>query len=593
MSGPLSQLIQLEIKLAEWVRGISPRILDANPGEKRNPYLDYGFKWPAYTLAHLYVLEHPENSLRGQEWCAELAMKLVDKSVEMWKHERAQKQGISTGETPHYVTPFVIEKLGDAVDGERKACWVEYEEAWVAQAMIRPQGHTACYHDSWRMTALYRLGHVLDRPDWTKMGLFLFKQMLNLQTKEGFWEDGRHHGPSMRYCGLMLPSLAWMYRWTGDEAFGEAARKLAAFMATWTHPDTMTVGAFDGRNAAIPGFFPTCPGLELVPIGRAFTARAIKFWEDLGVFEDVELAVPSTRDTVRLAFYLADTCNYLLQYAPQTEDFFDTKTPLPIDREGTLEHHSTQFDGILHRSGPWTVALSSQNSDVPKDMKSIYRLDRQSRIELWHEKTSLALGGGHNLFNAAVPLANAILDTGHAGKGSFGRILAEQPFKSIRLYLPRFARTRIVDDTPELSLVFGHGTVTFRIVMEGANSACIDASWDVLNVKRMCLQVPLVVWRDAVLSIDGTDVSDEECEDHVLRREVRANGGPFGSAVSLRCPEGCPSRLHFPLEASHYFDNPMGKDDVRHHFSIALLSCQWDTPPRTGTARFELKVGSQ
>ena len=77
----------------------------------------------------------------------------------------------------------------------------------------------------------------------------------------------------------MLPSLAWMYRWTQDEDFLNAARKLADFMATFVYPDGVTVGAFDGRNSNVMAYFPICPGLELSARGRAYNTRAFRLWQ--------------------------------------------------------------------------------------------------------------------------------------------------------------------------------------------------------------------------------------------------------------------------------------------------------------------------
>ena len=61
------------------------------------------------------------------------------------------------------------------------------------------------------------------------MALSLMQRMIDRQTPEGFWEEGRHHGQSMRYNGLMLPVLGWFYRLTGDDACRLAGEKLAAF----------------------------------------------------------------------------------------------------------------------------------------------------------------------------------------------------------------------------------------------------------------------------------------------------------------------------------------------------------------------------
>ncbi|MFC1479499.1 hypothetical protein ACFL6F_02780 [Planctomycetota bacterium] len=594
MFDPVSKLVAFEVKLAEWIRKLSPDILDAPPDESSHdlPYSDYGYKWSAYTLAHLYTAEHPDNFLQGETWCAELAMQLVDKSVEAWYYTRKQGKAISTGETPHYVTPYVLEQLGDLIDNERRERWLAFEEEWISQALTRAQGYTACYHDSWRMTGLYRMGRVLKRPELQDTGVFLFRQMLAMQTDEGFWEDGRHHGPSMRYCGLMLPSLAWMYRWTEDEAFGDAARKLVDFMATYIYPDGYTVGIFDGRNANVPGYFPTCPGFELTEKGRVYTNRIFKLWDEMGMFEDPLRSAQTTRDLARMTFYTADTCNYLMQYAPDPESVIDTKGFLPIDRDGVIENHTAEFDGLMFRKGVWTVALSSQNSDIPKDTQSKIRSDRQSRIGVWHEKLRLIIGGGHSLKDAPVPYANAVLDTGQFETCIFGRFEESMNYRNrLSCFQPRKVKSRVENSIPILTLVYGHGTVEFRIECIDEHEALIQADWHVLPIRSLCIELPVLMWLDSELYVDGKQADYLEYSEWNVQESVKVSNPLSDSQAEIRVPSDIPSRIHAPLTASHYFWHGFVADDpVKHPFSLALISSQLNNPEQTGSVNFSIHI---
>ena len=589
---PISELIKLEVKLAHWIRGHQEKILKAPLGVSRakHVWVDYGFRWPAFTLTHLYKTQHADNSLYQERWCADLAMQLIDKEVACWHHTRDRGGRIGTGETPHYVVAYVLDQLGDRVSERRREQWREHEQAWVDQALVRPLGLTGGYHDSWRMTALYRLGKVFSQPAWCDRGVLLFKQLLARQTKEGFWEDDRHHGPSARYCGLMLPSLAWMYRWTSDEAFGDAARRLADFMATYAYPDGITVGAFDGRDCNVMGYFPICPGLELTESGRAYSARTFALWKDIGVTRDVTKAAQSTRDLARVAFYSADTCEYLSQFAPKPSQVIASKSPLPMDRDRVLENHTAEFDGLMARKGPWIVSLSSQNSNV----RGIYRLERQSRIEIWHEDARLIMGGGHNHPDRTIPHANVILDNGYAGPSHFGTSPADESNKISRhYYRSRVARSSVVEGVPQLQTVFGHGTVRFRFLVE--NNLCkVQADWDVHGIERLCLQLPLVVWRGARLHIDGKQQADETYRLRPVNSGIQMLGGPFNSSVTVELPEGVPAAVHFPLWTGvfHGGAEEHRKDDpIRHWYDLALISCQWTKPPATGRAEFRINVG--
>ena len=618
---PIAELVRLEVKLVGMFRDCADRALSAVPAGSPGAdiWSDYGFKWPAYSLAHLYRFEHPDNPHCGDESCLELAVGLVDKFVEEWRWRTGQGLAVEGREVPHYVAAALIEWLGDKISAERREAWAAHGEAWAEQALKKPFGFTGTYHDSWRILSLYRLGRALGREEWSEMAVHFYRQMLSYQTPEGFWEEGRHHGPSMRYNGLMLPTLAWMYRLTGGDEFREAASRLAAFMAAYSYPDGITVGPFDGRNSPMMGFFPACAGMELAPESRVLSARAFQLWKDLGSPEDPGLVVEATRDAVRLAFYAADHCIYLTDFVPEAERAaaLDESGALPVDCGGTVEHHSTVFDGLLHHEGDWVLALSGQNSDVPRIGRSIYRLERQSRIELWHPKARLVLGGGHSLREVELPYVNAILDTGYAGSSDFGRLDVAGTGKLARsrdgsraggkvkgegddrpdyglvqsYFTPRMARARVEAGAPELELVFAHGTVRFRFGFPSPEKVEIDADWDVRRLDRLCLQIPVPVWSGAKLSLDGRETpgGGEPIE---VKKEVRAQGGPFEASYCLAVPEGVPCRVHWPLAAQPTHSNLFEDAPFRPAFALALVSCQWEKPEQTGRARFVISLKS-
>jgi len=615
----ITELLRIEVSLAEHVRAISGRILAAPPEGRPDSdiWCDYGFKWPAYTFAHLHRTTHPDNPHVGAAWCIDLALRFMDKAVEDWRDRVRQGLTVSSLEVPHYVAAALVAWLGDALDDGRRADWTAHAEAFAEEALTRPGGLTGNYHDTWHMLALYRMGEAWGRAEWRETALRFFHQIIALQTPSGFWEERRHHGPSMRYNGLMLPTLAWMYRLTDDAICGEAARKLAAFMATFTYPDAITVGPFDGRNAPMLAFFPTCPGLELAPEGRVLSARAFRLWRDLGAPGNVTRTVASTRDAVRLAFYTADTCHYLMEHVPPDEPILDETGRLPVDEDGAIEHHTSAFDGVLVRRGPWAAALSGQESEVPIIAQSPYRLERQSRIEVWHERARLVIGGGHNLRGAAVPYANAVVDTGYAGPVSFGvldREKAADIWRARRIpragetlgqeppsaalhrmfqayYMPPAVRTTVEDGAPALALLFAHGAVRFSPAFPAADRCDLTAAWDLRCVRRLCIQVPIVVWLGATLSLDGR--SQEPVEPTLLpvEKEMRVDGGLFGSRISVALPPDVPCRVRWPLPAHPTFSDRFDDDPFLPQFAIALVSCQWSPPPDTGQARLTLTVG--
>jgi len=66
---PVAELMRIEVGLAEFVCGIGRRVPDSPPegAPEATIWCDYGFKWPAHTLVHLYRTAHPENPLHGQD----------------------------------------------------------------------------------------------------------------------------------------------------------------------------------------------------------------------------------------------------------------------------------------------------------------------------------------------------------------------------------------------------------------------------------------------------------------------------------------------------------------------------------------------
>jgi hypothetical protein len=389
----------------------------------------------------------------------------------------------------------------------------------------------------------------------------------------------------------MLPSLAWIYRWTGDEAFKQAAEKLIAFLTRFVYPDGISVGPFDVRNSNVLAYFPTCAGLELTTTGRAYSARAFRLWHDLGLFTEVSRSMVCTRDLARLAFYVADTVRYLSQFAPRLEQVVDARGQLAIDRDGVLENHSAAFDGLLVRQGPWVLALSSQDPDYPRQGKSPYMLDGQSRVELWHPQARLVLGGGHSHRSWAIPFANVFILTDQSGQSEFGRPPAGLTREARNAcFMPQHVSTRVQDGSPELELRFAQGTVRFRFDLRDEHRVEIVAAWQVEQVKGLCLQLPVVVWRGAEFRVDGTKQTGTMDQGRVVRRGIEVTSGPWNTPFRLQVPEGVPCRAHYPLTTGQFHDLPLLEDPIRNPFDLALVSSQWLAPPKMGRATFVVSL---
>ncbi len=590
----VSELVRIAVQRAEIVRRDAPEILACGRAG-RNEYGhmgNYMFLQSAYFLGFMHTFRHPQNTLFGQDWCARTAIAFTDLLPQYLRKGREKGEKSVTAEWSPLGTLELLELLKP--DGSRRADWLEFVEGYIDFACQRPYGFTSPNHEAWRQLLLYRAGQVLERPNLCELAVFFCRQQLHYQAPEGFWEEGRHHGPSMAYNTLMLEPLAWLFRFTSDACIGRAAERLGRFMASWCFPDGCSVGAFDGRQSTGFGFgLPVCPGLELTAEGRALNHRG----SELFARREADFGTRGSAwyDHFGLFFY-GTAIRYYSQRVP-ADQAAAAAAPgaLPMDVDATRENHTPTFDGLLARKGKWCLALSSQNSDVPWHASDIFRLERASRIELWHQDARLVLGGGHNRKDWPVPYANVVMDTGFAGQTEFGLVGQEKNPRRRSYYLPHWVESRQVAGRPELALHFAHGSVRFAVDFDSDTTVRIEATWDVRQVKRLCLQLPLVFWRGADLRIDGatTPAGGAAGGPWEVSRQVEARGGFFGRRVTLFVPEGVPARVHYPLGTLKYYIDPVEPDKVEPLFAMALVSSQWTAPTETGSAAWTCMVGDQ
>ena len=54
---PITELIKIEVNVVKWTKDHLEQILMAHPDEDnhKETFSDYGFKWPAFILIHLYL----------------------------------------------------------------------------------------------------------------------------------------------------------------------------------------------------------------------------------------------------------------------------------------------------------------------------------------------------------------------------------------------------------------------------------------------------------------------------------------------------------------------------------------------------------
>jgi hypothetical protein len=159
-------------------------------------------------------------------------------------------------------------------------------------------------------------------------------------------------------------------------------------------------------------------------------------------------------------------------------------------------------------------------------------------------------------------------------------------------YKTRLAESRVLTHAGELSLVFGHGIVFFRISFPSANKAVIQVRWDTRYVERLSVQLPLVVWFGGDVFLDGVKQQVAEYELRRVRRKIQVQG-LRNHHFTLHLPEDVSTRVHLPIKTGVFhrgFEKHRSITTIENPFDILLVSCQWEPPPAQGKAEFTLIV---
>ncbi|HOX08940.1 MAG TPA: hypothetical protein PK280_21270, partial [Planctomycetota bacterium] len=248
----------------------------------------------------------------------------------------------------------------------------------------------------------------------------------------------------------------------------------------------------------------------------------------------------------------------------------------------------------------------------------IYRLERQSRIELWHERAGLVVGGGHSLINAIQPLCNAWVDSGFARDvggyaRSSGDIGSPEMARRRAMYYPRAATSGTAGRNLWLELTFAHAEVRFEIEPKGGALA-IRYRYEAVGLRELRVSLPLVLWRTARGFADGRELRvpaapaqrkkqrgpalveeggalcGEPFSVSPVRREVAVETPLFGTRATLRVPSAGKTRVLWPLWPLRTYGRLFADERFPSFFSIALVETVLAEPGRAGQGAWELRV---
>jgi len=557
--------------LIESVRACLPRV-DARTGRVRLPGLQYRHQHFSYALAWLYATRLPGNPFCGRKDVLDLAFKVGEYKFTYqtarggFDEDDAKEQGDEWG---GYFLLRTMEVLGKrAMGAARWGRWRRNLARYASCHGARPFFFSAPNHEAWKCLTLDLAGRILARPDLIRLADFGISQLLRYQLAPGFWDENRHHGPSMSYSYVMAEPLYMYWKATGRQDVRRALERLLDFMTLYALPDGSTSGALDGRVHYTPGR--VSQAMTLTPRGRRLNELGWEFW----TAPRGPRPAPAGRQTLsaEAAGGSAWTVD-LLRFAGD-----GPSAPLAQESDGFLaEEHDGNFHALARRQGPWHLTLSGVFSDIPKESDNPYRLERQSRIDLWHERTGLVIGGGSVHRSVERHLANLFLDTDYFAAVEFGRVRGRFPDTVRATYYPRLAAVSSRADASVLELTFGHAQAAFALRPRSASELAVEVDLQSAGLRRAFAALPLVLFAGAEVRVDGKPLGERPAEQTPVRRRVEVSSSRRGAAWEVELPRGAAARLNAPF-------CPIGAQydkKVRAHqgafYRVALLAVELRT----------------
>ena len=552
-------------------------------GDCYNRWDSPNLKLAAGSYLALYFLDHPSNPGRGQRKYLDRYVELSDCWLRAW--EEAPGRAEPFAEWVVHLLLWGMERMEESgiADPERRRRVERLAAGHIERWTPEPFFWTAPNHEIWRLAVTCIAGRLFQRKDWLDTAAFCLERLLEYQTPEGFWEEGRHHGPSMSYNGVALLPLVLLAEETGNAGILNAARRLATFITRWTFPDGVRIGAFDGRVVTGPGYFGVAgAGLDVIPEGAALMRRCLAFWDRAGWLEGPHSVGPSRVGT----YGMGGAAAIALDRAARVKDAVDV--PLAMDVPGAvLENHSPYFNAVLRRQGSWCIALSGQLSDAPKIGQSVFRLERQNRMEIWHERASVVVGGGHNRVADEQAFFNVSVDSGHEGDDVVGTDRLE--LRRSRIF-PRAADCGVDGAVSWLVLSFKHAAVRFEVEPRG-DAIEIRYRFRCRGVRELRLMLPLVVWRGGECFVDGGKALGEH-ERIPVRGEVTVRTSAWDARTRIEIPRAGSTFALGLMDCASGTSTGLGEEPFRPYLRRCLLETVFTNPDGEGEGKWTVDVSA-
>ena len=578
------------VRFVEWLRE------EYNPGTGRveAEFWSPRYQYPMSALAWLYANEHPDNPYEGDASVLEMCLGMVRHQIS----EQFPDGGFDGGggdpsfvEWPAYYMIRTVEILGDLMPPDDRAAVEKSVAAYLAGVLPRPFVHTSFNHEAWRSLDAVAAGQCFGRDDWLEAGLYLARQLTRVQRPAGYWDEGPHHGPSASYNYVMLGPLWMIQRRTGDTVVAAAVDRLREFMLRFIFPDGTTPGCLDGRQST--GFAMGAAGLAATPQGRRLNRLAAPAAESLGLRDP--LGAHYSGSNWGAHSRVANVPDRL-EFWPAEPGGGEDEEPLPQESDGFVDSVGAgdPFDGGAMRKCGWMAVVSGYASDVTKLSDSVYRLERASRIDIWHREFGLVAGGGSNGSGAKVPFANVHLVTGFKPGAPVDFGLVGEAWKGNRQghYLPRAASSAVTADSARVELHFGHGSVALEVRPVSETACEVAFAVDSMMVEEAFIQLPLIVMDGGSVSVGGSAVepAPDGADAVPVTGAVELTSPMAPGRVLVTPPEGLECRLRPPVEPLRSYRGLEAQERYRAVYRIALLSVRVPEP-RSERGAFRIELG--
>lgn len=187
------------------------------------------------------------------------------------------------------------------------------------------------------------------------------------------------------------------------------------------------------------------------------------------------------------------------------------------------------------------------------------------------------------------PLANFVLLTGYNGVAcDFGRLSGGDYHDKRAVYIPRSLELSVTPWQQELREAFGQGDLTLAARPVDANRLELDFRYDVFTAREVFVQLPLIVFYDSRVLVDGEPFGGAEPAE--VKHEVSISNPTMGSAVRLAVPEGHPARLNPGVWPLRWYGGEHPDQRYEPYYKICLLSVRVDGAQGRGEGRFILEV---